>query len=97
MPRLTRAQQRPDDTTPSFLATARSFYDPAFGARREADLAEAMADWADLTPDEQSFAMAHLQYLGLLAQAGTQRLLVQVPHRPPPRIPGAHLHGSRHW
>ena len=78
MPRLTRAQRRPDDTTPSFLASARAFYGPAFGARREADLAEAMADWADLTPDEQSFAMAHLQYLGLLAQAGTQRLLVQV-------------------
>ena len=78
MPRPNRAQRRPDDTTPSFLASARAFYGPAFGVRREAALAEAMADWADLTPDEQSFAMAHLQYLGLLAHAGTQRLLVQV-------------------
>ena len=28
--------------------------------------------------EEQSFALAHLQYLNLIAQAGTQRLLLQV-------------------
>ena len=77
MPRLTKAQQRPD-TTPSFLSVAKAFYGPAFSPRRKSELAEAMADWAELTPDEQSFAMAHLQYLNLVAEAGTQQLLADV-------------------
>lgn len=77
MPRLTKAQPRPD-ATPSFLSVAKAFYGPAFSPRRKAELAEAMADWAELTPDEQSFAMAHLQYLNLVAEAGTQRLLHDV-------------------
>ncbi len=37
-----------------------------------------MADWAELSEEEQSFALAHLQYLNLVAQAGTQRLLLQL-------------------
>ncbi len=77
MPRFPKAQKRPDNT-PAFLVTARSFYGEAFGPRRKADLAESMADWAELTQEEQSFALAHLQYLSLVAQAGTQRLLLQV-------------------
>ena len=77
MPRLTQAQPRPD-ATPSFLSVAKAFYGPAFSPRRKSELAEAMADWAELTPDEQSFAIAHLHYLNLVAQAGTQRLLADV-------------------
>jgi len=77
MPRFPKAQKRPDNT-PAFLVTARSFYGEAFGPRRKADLAESMADWAELSEEEQSFALAHLQYLNLVAQAGTQRLLLQV-------------------
>ena len=77
MPRLTQAQPRPDATS-SFLSVAKAFYGPAFSPRRKSELAEAMADWAELTPDEQSFAMAHLHYLNLVAQAGTQRLLADV-------------------
>lgn len=77
MPRLTQAQPRPD-ATPSFLSVAKAFYGPAFSHRRKSELAEAMADWAELTPDEQSFAIAHLHYLNLVAHAGTQRLLADV-------------------
>jgi hypothetical protein len=77
MPRLTQAQPRPDATS-SFLSVAKAFYGPAFSPRRKSELAEAMADWAELTPDEQSFAIAHLHYLNLVAQAGTQRLLADV-------------------
>ena len=77
MPRFPKARKRPNNT-PSFLVTARSFYGEAFGPRRKADLAESMADWAELSEEEQSFALAHLQYLNLVAQAGTQRLLLQL-------------------
>lgn len=77
MSRLTKAQPR-HDTTPAFLAIAKAFYGPAFEPRRKAELAEAMADWADLTPDEQSFAMAHLQYLNLVAASGTHALLADI-------------------
>ena len=77
MPRFPKARKRPDNT-PGFLVTARSFYGEAFGPRRKADLAESMADWAELSEEEQSFALAHLQYLNLVAQAGTQRLLLQL-------------------
>ena len=77
MPRFPKAHRRPDNT-PAFLHTAKSMYGEAFGPRRQADLAESMADWAELTDEERSFTLAHLQYLNLVAQAGTQRLLVQV-------------------
>ena len=77
MPRFPKARKRPDNT-PAFLTTAKGFYGEAFGPRRKADLAESIADWAELTEEEQSFALAHLQYLNLIAQAGTQRLLLQV-------------------
>lgn len=76
MPRFPTAQKRPD-TIPSFLVTARSFYGEAFGPRRPEDLAVSMADWSELTEEERSFALAHLQYLNLVAQAGTQRMLAR--------------------
>ena len=37
-----------------------------------------MADWCDMDPDERGFVLAHLQYLNLLAQRGTQRLLLEL-------------------
>ena len=78
MPRFPKARSRRNDRGPAFLSTAQSFYGDAFGARRRKDLADAIADWSELTEEEQSFALAHLQYLNLVAQAGTQRLLARV-------------------
>lgn len=63
---------------PSFLANATAFYGEAFDHRTQKAIARSMAEWAELDEDEQSFALAHLQFLGLQAQAATQRLLVQV-------------------
>lgn len=63
---------------PKWLDTARAFYAESFGATHRRDLRAAQDDWADLTEEEQTFALAHLQYLDLMAQAGTQRLLVQI-------------------
>ncbi len=73
MPRDPKAPSRRDIS--AFLAAARGFYGEAFEPRRKSQLAESMADWAELTESEQSFALAHLQYLNLVAQAGTQGLL----------------------
>ena len=78
MPRFPKARPRRNDRGPAFLTTAQSFYGDAFGARRRKDLADAIADWAELSDEDQSFALAHLQYLNLVAQAGTQRLLARV-------------------
>jgi hypothetical protein len=63
---------------PRFLQIARRFYGEAFDATRPKDLSAAMADWTELNEDEQAFTIAHLHYLGLLAQARTQALLIQV-------------------
>jgi hypothetical protein len=63
---------------PRFLQIARRFYGEAFDATRSKDLSAAMADWTELNEDEQAFTIAHLHYLGLLAQARTQALLIQV-------------------
>jgi hypothetical protein len=65
-------------TNPKWLDTARLFYADSFGALRLRELRGAREDWSDLTEEEQTFALAHLQYLDLMAQAGTQRLLVQI-------------------
>ena len=65
-------------STPSFLAQARAFYAGAFAHHRKSDLSAAMAEWEDLDESEQSFALAHLSYLNIEAQAQTQQLLVQV-------------------
>ncbi len=74
-PKATKQRSRKE---PRFLHLARTFYGDAFGARRVRDLSAAMAEWSELTDDEQSFTLAHLHYLGLLAQAQTQKLLLQV-------------------
>jgi hypothetical protein len=63
---------------PRFLRIAQAFYGDAFEVHRATDLSAAMADWSELTEDEQSFTLAHLHYLNLLAQAATQKLLLQV-------------------
>jgi hypothetical protein len=64
--------------SPAFLEAARAFYADAFEHRRKKDLAAAMEEWADLEEGEQSFAVAHLLYLNLKAQADTLRVLVDV-------------------
>ena len=64
--------------SPAFLEAARVFYADAFEHRRKKDLAEAMAEWADMDEGEQSFAVAHLLYLNLKAQADTLRVLADV-------------------
>ena len=63
---------------PGFLQLAHRFYGEAFDVKRLRQLSEAMADWSELSGDEQSFTVAHLHYLNLRAQAQTQKLLVQV-------------------
>lgn len=68
----------PKKTVPPFLAQARGFYAEAFAHRRKSELAEAMAEWGELDESEQSFAIAHLAFLHLEAQAVTQQLLVNV-------------------
>jgi hypothetical protein len=63
---------------PGFMKLAHRFYGEAFDVKRLRQLSAAMADWSELTEDEQSFTVAHLHYLNLLAQARTQKLLLQV-------------------
>ncbi len=63
---------------PPFLEAARAFYADAFEHRRKKDLAAAMEEWAEMDEAEQSFAVAHLLYLNLKAQADTLRVLVDV-------------------
>ena len=64
--------------TPAFLDAARTFYAEAFEHRRKRDLAASMVEWADLDPAEQRFAVAHLLYLNLHAQAAQVRALRQL-------------------
>jgi hypothetical protein len=63
---------------PKFLDVAETFYGDAFGPRTPKQLARSIADWTEMTPEEQSFATAHLAWLDLQGQAGTQKLLVQI-------------------
>ncbi|MCK6531005.1 hypothetical protein L6R50_26745 [Myxococcota bacterium] len=63
---------------PVWLATARRFYAQGFEVRTDAQMAGSVADWAELPVHEQTFTCAHLLYLNLVAQRGTQRLLEQV-------------------
>ena len=63
---------------PAFLDTARAFYAEAFEHKKKRDLARSIAEWSEMDEDEQSFAVAHLLYLNLQAQAAGQKLLVQV-------------------
>lgn len=57
---------------------ARALYADAFEPTSKRELARSLADWAELSVDEQSFTVAHLLYLNLQAQGGAQRALVQV-------------------
>jgi hypothetical protein len=68
----------PTKKSPNFLELAHAFYGEAFGAKTQRELAEAMAEWEEMEPGEQSFATAHLLYLQLQAQAQTQQLLGHV-------------------
>ena len=72
---MPRTQQK---SVPTFLTQARAFYADAFAHHRKADLADAMSEWEELDDAEQRFALAHLSYLNLEAQAQTQQLLVQL-------------------
>jgi len=76
MSRFPTAQSR-RDLNPRFLAVAQRLYGEAFGLAAEDELEESMADWSELSEAERSFALGHLQYLNLLAHAGTQKLLSQ--------------------
>ena len=66
------------ERTPGWLKVARGFYGEAFEPARRADLAEAMADWSEMSESERGFVLAHLEYLGLLAQRSTQQMLVRL-------------------
>jgi hypothetical protein len=61
----------------SFLESARTFYGEAFDAQTPRALSASMRDWSRLSPDEQSFALAHLTYLQLEGLAALQKLLAQ--------------------
>jgi hypothetical protein len=66
------------DRSPAWLAVARGFYGSAFETSGQAELAEAMTDWTEMSEAERGFVQTHLLYLGLLAQRGTQRMLAQL-------------------
>lgn len=68
----------PVKKSPTFLETARTFYGEAFDVRKKRELSMSMAEWAEMEPGEQSFAVAHLLYLDLHAQAQTHQLLGHV-------------------
>jgi len=72
-----KAKARPDNT-PTWLKAARSYYGDAFETNKKEKLAESMADWCEMDADERGFVLAHMQYLNLLAQRGTQRLLLEL-------------------
>ncbi len=72
-----KPKARPDNT-PAWLKAARGYYGDAFETNKKDKLAESMADWCEMDADERGFVLAHLQYLNLLAQRGTQRLLLEL-------------------
>ena len=61
--------------TPAWMRSARAWYGSAFEPKKKGDLAESMSDWSEMDPAERGFVLAHLQYLGLQAQLGTQKML----------------------
>ncbi|MCB9765624.1 MAG: hypothetical protein H6739_37970 [Alphaproteobacteria bacterium] len=56
-------------TLPRALRIAQRIYGPAFEVEDRDDTARSMRDWAALDDTERSFALAHLSYLNLRAQA----------------------------
>lgn len=69
---------KPTAKSPAFIDAARAFYGEAFEHHTKRDLSRSIAEWGEMEQDEQSFAVAHLLYLNLQAQAAGQKLLVQV-------------------
>jgi hypothetical protein len=63
---------------PAFLDVARRFYGSAFGSGKRQEIAASMAEWNEMSPAEQRFAIAHLAYLNLEAQAAVLRALGRV-------------------
>lgn len=63
---------------PAFLDTARAFYADAFEHHRKKDIVTAIEAWSEMDGGEQSYAVAHLLYLNVQAQASTVRLLTDV-------------------
>jgi hypothetical protein len=63
---------------PAFLEVARRFYGSAFGSGKRQEIAASMAEWNEMSPAEQRFAVAHLAYLNLEAQAAVLRALGRV-------------------
>jgi hypothetical protein len=59
------------------LEAARTFYGEAFDAQTPRALSASMRDWSRLSPDEQSFAVAHLTYLQIESLGAMQKLLAQ--------------------
>ena len=57
---------------------ARALYGDAFEVSSDADLADAFADWAALSPAERSFATAQLLYLAVQSQGLQLRALAAV-------------------
>jgi len=72
--RFTQAGRKPK----SIFQVARHFYGEAFDVENHRDLADAMAEWSDMSAAERTFTLAHLSYLNLLALAGIQTLLNEI-------------------
>ena len=75
MPRFPKARK---NKSVSVFDQAHRFYGEAFEVTSPHDMADAMAEWADLAPSERTFTLTHLLYLNLMAQAGTHLLLRKV-------------------
>lgn len=60
------------------IATAHALYGPAFEHKSKKDVAESMAEWAEMTEEERGYVAAHLTYLNVVAQAHTQRQLGRI-------------------
>ena len=74
MSKFTKARSR--EQSPA--AEAIHFYGEAFEVHSREDLAETMADWSELTQEEQSFATTHLLYLGVQQGGRLERVLEEV-------------------
>jgi|GEM_PF-2396863 len=74
MSKFPQAQQA-KTFNPAWMRRTRALYGAAFEPKKKGDLAESMADWSEMSEEERSFVQAHLQYVGLQAQLGTQKML----------------------
>jgi hypothetical protein len=77
MSEQTATRSRPQGA-PSVFQTARDLYGAAFEPKTRAQVGDAMADWSELSEEERSFAIGHLLYLNLQAQAGSIRTLREI-------------------